>query len=111
MTDIAADLAERFRSEQLIPEEKVRKIAYKILGEDDAVAAAARAWLSTGEMPAQPVVEGLSPDLLVKTYLPTQVFTILRTLLKDSQAKSRLRRFPTREFLERQALSDRVMRP
>jgi hypothetical protein len=88
-------LAEKIADVQSLEAGHGERLARKISEADDDIWAAAMQWAATGQMPAEPVIEGQSPARLHARMSPSQVFTALMGLRSDPErALSGLRHFP-----------------
>lgn len=88
-------LTEKLADAQGLEPPHAERLARKISEADDDIWAAALRWASTGQMPAEPAIEGQTPTRLYKRMKPSQVFTALMSLRSDpKRALSALRHFP-----------------
>ena len=88
-------LTEKLAAAQGLEGTHAGRLARKISEADDDIWAAALQWAATGQMPAEPVIEGLDPARLNGRMNPSQVFTALMGLRSDPErALSALRHFP-----------------
>ncbi|HXL16393.1 MAG TPA: hypothetical protein VN961_02605 [Streptosporangiaceae bacterium] len=88
-------LTEKLAAAQDLEAAHAGRLAQKISQADNDIWAAALQWAATGQMPAEPVIEGQNPALLSARLNPSQVFTALMGLRSDPErALSALRHFP-----------------
>lgn len=94
ITDVQL-LASKLAAAQDLEAEHAEKLARKVSEADDDIWAAALQWATTGQMPAEPAIEGQDPARLNARMNPSQVFTALMGLRSDPErALSALRHFP-----------------
>ncbi len=94
ITDVQL-LTEKLAAAQDLEAPRAAGLARKISEADDDIWAAALRWAATGQMPAEPVIEGQNPARLSARMNPSQVFTALMGLRSDPErALSALRHFP-----------------
>lgn len=88
-------LTEKLADAQDLEAAHAARLAQKISEADDDIWAAALQWAATGQMPAEPIIEGQNPARLIARMNPSQVFTALKALRADPErARSGLRHFP-----------------
>ena len=88
-------LAESLSGAQDLDPGRAERLARRIAEADDDIWQAALTWARTGEMPAEPDVEGETPARLSARLSPSQTFTALMGLRDDPErAKSALRHSP-----------------
>jgi hypothetical protein len=76
-------LESRLRAAQpALDEEEVRRVVARVLADPPARELAV-GWADSGEMPAEPDVEGLNPATLIALFKPSVVLTALPALLRD----------------------------
>jgi hypothetical protein len=100
-------LAEKLAAAQDLEIARAEQLAQKISTADDDIWVAALEWATTGQMPADPVIEQRNPALLSVQMKPSMVFTALMSLrsdpertlssLRDSPRKSRQAKEPQAE--------------
>jgi hypothetical protein len=78
-------LSKRLEREQGLPRARAAALAADIGAADDDIRAAAEQWLDTGEMPAEPVIEGYSPRALAEFLPPSDSLTALIALRDDPE--------------------------
>jgi hypothetical protein len=88
-------LAKSLSRAQALDADRAERLARRIAEADDDIWRAALAWASTGEMPAEPAIEGQTPATLNARLSPSQTFTALMGLRTDPErALSALRHSP-----------------
>ena len=95
-TDIEVSrLAESLATAQNLDADRAKRLAREIAEADEDIWQAALAWVGTGEMPTEPVIEGRTPASLSSWLSPSQTFTALMGLRIDPErTKSALRHSP-----------------
>lgn len=78
-------LAESLSQAQRLEADRAERLARRIAEADDDIWEAALTWARTGEMPAEPVIEGQTPARLSARLSPSQTFTALMGLRIDPQ--------------------------
>ena len=88
-------LAESLILAQRLEADRAERLARRIAEADEDIWQAALTWARTGEMPAEPVIEGQTPARLSARLSPSQTFTALIGLRTDPErALSALRHSP-----------------
>ncbi len=95
-TDIEVSrLAASLAKAQNLDPDHAERLARRVAEADEDIWQAALTWVSTGEMPSEPTVEGRTPARLSTRFSPSETFTILMALRIDPErAKSSLRHSP-----------------
>jgi hypothetical protein len=78
-------LAEKLAAAQNLEFGRAEQLAQKISTADDDIWQAALEWATTGQMPAEPVIEERNPALLAIRMKPSMVFTALMSLRSDPE--------------------------
>jgi hypothetical protein len=76
-------LADSLARAQELAAERAERLARRIAEADDDIWNAALSWATTGEMPAEPVIEAQTPARLSARLSPSQTFTALMGLRID----------------------------
>lgn len=90
-------LAGRLAAAQNLEFGRAEELARKISTADDDIWLAALEWATTGQMPAEPVVEHRNPALLSARMKPSMVFTALMSLRSDPERALSSLRHPPRK--------------
>ena len=100
-------LAEQLAVAQNLESARAEQLAQEISTADDDIWAAALEWATTGQMPADPVIEKRSPAALHIRMKPSMVFTTLMGLRSDPDlTTSMLNHAPRRSQPAREAQAD-----